>query len=50
MAANTPGKLFGKNKSLARLPHSTLNEFAQTSTKDLPERVPARKGKLYGGR
>lgn len=37
IAEHEPGKLHAKNKSLAKLPHQTLHDFAATPSKGLPE-------------
>ena len=36
IAEHEPGKLHAENKSLAKLPHKTLHEFAATPTAGLP--------------
>lgn len=52
IAEHSPGKLYKKNLGLLNMTHQQLHDFAATSTKALPERVPEsssrRKGKLYG--
>lgn len=53
IARYKPGALNAENKGLAKLPASTLDEFARTPTKDLPEHAAKPKPKLRiraGGR
>jgi len=40
IASHHPEQLYDKNKGLAKLPHQTLHDFAATSEKGLPKRVP----------
>ncbi len=39
IAEHDPKKLYSRNKSLSKLPHQTLHDFAATKRKGLPERV-----------
>jgi hypothetical protein len=39
IAEHEPGKLHAANKALAKLPKSTLHDFAATKVKKLPKRV-----------
>lgn len=38
IAEHEPGKLFSKNRGLAKLPKKTLHDFASTKRKGLPAR------------
>lgn len=46
LAEHDPEKLSPKNAGLAKLPQQTLHDFAATSEKNLPAKVPGRK--YYG--
>ena len=37
IAEHDPSKLYKKNRSLLRMTHEQLSDFASTSTEDLPE-------------
>lgn len=39
IAEHHPDQLYGKNKSLARLPHQTLHDFASTPEQHVPHKA-----------
>lgn len=45
IAEHSPAKLFAKNKSVAKLPHKTLHEFAATKKVDLGKALVNRRMK-----
>ena len=52
IAEHHPEKLYGRNKSLLRMKHSDMHDFASTREKGLPKRKSKRKHgrKHRGGR
>ena len=45
IAEHAPEKLYARNKSLLKMSHSQLHDFASTSHKGLPDHKPRRKVK-----
>ena len=39
IAEHAPGELYARNKGLAKLPQSTLHDFAATKEKGLPKKA-----------
>jgi hypothetical protein len=53
IAEHSPGKLYKRNKGLAKMSKKELHKFAATSTKNLPEHVVVKRAakrikRLYG--
>lgn len=44
IAEHNPKALYKKNRSLLRMTHAQLHDFAATPTKDLPERKKKKEG------
>lgn len=44
IAEHDPSKLYGRNRSLLKMSHTQLHDFAATPRKDLPESAPKKRG------
>lgn len=47
IAEHEPSKLYGRNKSLLKMSHQQLHDFAATPRKGLPESAPKKKRGLH---
>lgn len=49
IAEHNPSALYDKNKSLAKLPHKTLHDFAATKRQGLPDHAKSKPQGLQRG-